>query len=75
MTFEELMRLEDELEIYHLAKLIECCDKVEDKPAKAEKQKAMHLKTLSMRLDRHRSFHGQERNEWLLQRLLKHALR
>ena len=31
MTFEELMRLEDELNIYHLAKLIESCDKVDDR--------------------------------------------
>ena len=39
------MTFEDELEIYHLAKRIESCDKVE---AEAERQKRLYLKTLSI---------------------------
>lgn len=76
MTFEELMRLEDELNIYHLAKLIESCDKVDDRPPQVM---AQHSKTylikLEKALDMHKRIYGQERNEWLLLRLLKHALK
>lgn len=74
MTYEELMRLEDELNIYHLAKLIEKCADLEDQE-KAARLKEMWLKKLSYLLDEHKDKHGQVRNEWLLQRLLKHALR
>jgi len=74
MTYEELMRLEDELEIYHLAKLIEKCADLDDR-THAEILKEKWLKKLSYLLDKHKDKHGQERNEWLIQRLLKHALR
>ena len=74
MTFEELMRLEDELNIYHLAKLIEKCADLDDQ-AKAGSLKKMWLEKLNYLLDEHKDKHGQERNEWLIQRLLKHALR
>lgn len=74
MTYEELMRLEDELEIYHLAKLIEKCADLEDQE-KAAQVKELWLERLGYMLDAHKVDHGQERNEWLLQRLLKHALK